>query len=186
VGFFADAASEATRAPRAALVGGFGDQVRRVDAAAAELVLIVPGYGCPTGPVYRAFDGLVAERQRDEMIDRARRGLTGKEKQTGPRETLVESRWRQAVEAGKVEGDTLFNDLAVPAYRVEPRLGQLATALARATRETVHVTGSGSCLFIPSTVGKVERLMERVERLLGAVSGDEFGAGAKVVRTRLV
>jgi 4-diphosphocytidyl-2C-methyl-D-erythritol kinase len=149
-------------------------------------VLIVPGYGCPTGPVYKAFDGLVAERQRDEMIDRARRGLTGKEKQTGPREALVESRWQRAVGTGKVESDKLFNDLAVPAYRVEPRLGLLATAVARATRETAHVTGSGSCLFIPSTVGKVGRLMERVEKLLGTVNGEEFGVGAKAVRARLV
>src|SRR5436305_2022190 len=82
--------------------------------------------------------------------------------------------------AGAVEGDHLFNDVAVAAYRVEPRLGRLVTALSNATRQQAHVTGSGSGVFIPSTPQRIEKLMGRVQRLLA--SGEEF-AGVKAIRT---
>jgi len=186
-GFFADTEAGPEVPAAAALVTGFGDQVQRVESAKSELLLIVPGYGCPTGPVYAAFDGVLKEQLREEMFERARKGIMGgKERQTGPREALVEARWDKAMETGRVDGDKLFNDLAIPAYRVEPRLGQLVSALARATRETPVVTGSGSCVFFPTTIGKIDKLQERVEKLLEAVKGEEFGAGARVLRTRLV
>jgi 4-diphosphocytidyl-2C-methyl-D-erythritol kinase len=184
VGFFVDGDGQVPA--RAALVGGFGDEIRRVEAAKSEVLLIVPAYGCPTGPVYQTFDKVLAERQQEDALERAVRKLTGPEKQWGPKRAMVESRWRRAVETGKVEGERLFNDLAVPAYRVEPRLGQLAIALARATRETACITGSGSCIFFPTTTGKVDKLAERVSKLLEAVAGEEFGAGARLLRTRLV
>jgi 4-diphosphocytidyl-2-C-methyl-D-erythritol kinase len=185
VGFFMDPEASEKTAAGAALIGGFGDEIQRVEAAPAELLLIVPGYGCPTAPVYSAFDEVLAERQREDSLDRARRKLVGPEKQWGPKPAVVESRWQRAAETGRVEADRLFNDLAVPAFRVEPRLGQLVTALARATRETPCVTGSGSCIFFPTTAGKIGKLEERVAKLLEAVQGEEFGAGAKLMRTRL-
>ena len=186
VGFFMDPDAQEQTPPRGALIGGFGDEVRRVEGASSEVLLIVPGYGCPTPPVYKAFDQVLAERQREDSIERAHRKLVGPAKQWGAKMSLVESRWERAVETGKVEGDRLFNDLAVPAFRVEPRLGQLVTALARATRETPCVTGSGSCIFFPATTGKIDKLRERVERLIEAVQGEEFGSGAKTLHTRLI
>ncbi|HYE60875.1 MAG TPA: hypothetical protein VD997_02670 [Phycisphaerales bacterium] len=186
-GFFADADAAEQTPARAALITGFGDQVHRVEGVASELLLIVPAYGCPTQPVYRMFDEVLKEQLRDEMIDRARKGLIGgKERQTSPRESLVEARWQKAAEVGRVDGDKLFNDLAIPAFRIEPRLGQLVTALARATRETPVVTGSGSCVFFPTTAGKIDKLHERAAKLLETAAGEDFAAGARVVRTRLV
>lgn len=181
VAFFADT-DRREDVPRPALVTGLGDQIRRVDPVAGDIVLIIPPYACATGPVYKAFDQILEERRAKEAAERAARGLAGREKQTGPKETLVEARWKRMASPGTLEGDHLFNELALAAYRVEPRLGRLVTALSNATRQQAHVTGSGSCVFIPSTPDRTDRLLERVERLIAA---EEF-AGTKVVRTRLV
>jgi 4-diphosphocytidyl-2C-methyl-D-erythritol kinase len=164
-------------------VGGLGDQIRRVSSVPGEIVLVIPPYTCPTGPVYKAFDEILGERQAQDAAERAARGMTGREKQTGPRESLVESRWKRMAHDGAIRGDHLFNDLAVAAFRVEPRLGRLVTALSNATREQAHVTGSGSCVFIPSTPDRAGRLTERIEKLIA--SSDEF-AGVKAMRSRLL
>jgi 4-diphosphocytidyl-2C-methyl-D-erythritol kinase len=186
-GFFADPVAGTQTPARAALITGFGDQIQRVESAASELLLIIPGYGCPTGPVYKMFDEVLKEQISKEALERARRGIVGgKERQTTPRGSLVEARWAKSLESGRLDADKIFNDLEVPAYRVEPRLGQLSTALARATRETPLVTGSGSCLFFPTTVGKMDKLHDRIMKLLESVRNEEFGAGAKVLRTRLI
>jgi 4-diphosphocytidyl-2-C-methyl-D-erythritol kinase len=182
VAFFADQENR-EGVPRAALVNGLGDQIRRVQSVPGELVLVVPPYICPTGPVYKAFDEILKERQAQDAAERAARGITGREKQTGPRESLVESRWKRMASRESVEGDHLFNDLALAAFRVEPRLGRLVTALSNATREQAHVTGSGSCVFIPSTSERIGRLRERIDKLLSG--SDEF-AGVKVVTSRLL
>jgi 4-diphosphocytidyl-2-C-methyl-D-erythritol kinase len=181
VAFFADR-DRRDDVSRPALVTGLGDQIRRVDPLAGDIVLIIPPYGCATGPVYKAFDQILEERRAKEAAERAARGLTGREKQTGPKESLVEARWKRMASQGQVDGDHLFNDLAQAAYRVEPRLGRLVTALSNATRRQAHVTGSGSCVFIPSAPDRTARLVERVEKLL--MSSEEF-AGTRVVRTRL-
>lgn len=169
--------------PRAALVSGLGDQIRRVQSVPGELLLIIPPYACATGPVYKAYGQLLKERAADDAAERAARHITGREKQTGPKETLVETRWRRMSKEGAIDGDLLFNDLAQAAYRVEPRLGRLVTALSNATRQQAHVTGSGSCLFLPTTADRAARLLERVEKLLA--SSDEF-TGVKALRTRLL
>jgi 4-diphosphocytidyl-2C-methyl-D-erythritol kinase len=183
VGFFADASSATGEVPQAALVNGLGDKIRRVESVPGALLLVIPPYPCPTGPVYKAFDEILKERQAQEAADRAARGITGREKQTGPKESLVESRWSRASKDGQIDGDHLFSDLALAAYRVEPRLGKLVTALSNATRQQAHVTGSGSCVFIPTMPDRAPRLLERVEKLLA--SSEEF-AGTKVLRTRLL
>ncbi len=185
VGFFADESARAAAPPNAAVISGFGELIERTDPAPAHILLIIPSYPCATAAVYKAFDDVLRERQSQDRAERAFRYLTGKDKDYGPRLSLVEARWSRAVERAKVEGDRLFNDLEVPAYRVEPRLGALSKALARATRETPCLTGSGSCLFFPTTVGKIDKLAERVSKLLEAVAGEDFGVGAKMLRTTL-
>ncbi len=60
VAFFLDAES----VPRPALVEGLGDRVRRLAPTPAWVVLVVPGFGCPTGAVYKAFDRLPAREGR--------------------------------------------------------------------------------------------------------------------------
>ena len=186
VGFFADEQAGPDHAARPAIVAGFGEEVRRVDAADSALVLVIPGYACPTGPVYAAFDEHLKELQRAESLERARRGLTGPERQLGPRIGMVESRWDRAMKAGQVDGDRLFNDLAIPAFRVEPRLGELVTTLSRATHQRARVTGSGSCIFMPERPSRAAKLLERVQRVLSEVSEEEYGRGATALLTRLV
>ncbi len=54
----------------------------------SELVLVIPPYSCPTGPVYKAFDEILVERRALEASERAVKGNTGREKQTGPKDSL--------------------------------------------------------------------------------------------------
>lgn len=42
--------------PRSAIVGGFGDQIERQLPWDADLLLIIPPFGCPTREVYLAYD----------------------------------------------------------------------------------------------------------------------------------
>ncbi len=124
--FFLDDAD--VPAPRPAFVSGVGDRVERTaDIAgaggdAATLLLVLPGFGCATPGVYRAFDEL------------------------GPGEFRAE-RVRELAERGLLDSPELFNDLARPAEIFEPRLGVLRGELEEALGATVHVTGSGAGLF---------------------------------------
>lgn len=123
VAYFLDDAAT----PRAAIVEGFGDRIERLSPAGrkAWLTMIFPGFGCNTGAVYRAFDeGVGAEHalRGDEVREMAR--------------------------AGEIVSEALFNDLAVAAMTVQPALGDLRAAAARASDAPAHVTGSGSGLFV--------------------------------------
>jgi 4-diphosphocytidyl-2-C-methyl-D-erythritol kinase len=142
IAFFIDDDTECSEPSRPAIVTGLGDVIERVRPVSAgeRLLLIFPPFGCPTGPVYRAFDAICAEkapwmfRESDvrALVDRAARG-----------ETL-----------GRLP---LFNDLARPACVVEP---QLATALEalRGAGWNVHVTGSGSTMFVPCGKGEAPNI----------------------------
>lgn len=156
-------------APRPAFVEGLGEHIERAPARSAKLVLVVPEFGCATGPVYRAFDELIAEHDRSrltawqvERFARERDGIAAGTPPTPHRVRPELVRERAGKMATHVESRLLFNDLAKAAYKVEPRLGNLVTGLQRATRESAHVTGSGSCVFlIDDATGKT---MERVQR----------------------
>jgi len=113
--------------PRPAVVTGVGDEVERTAAVSAALTLFVPGFGCATGAVYRAFDGLVAAGSGTGSV----------------RTEAV----RRAAAAGRVDEALLFNDLAAAAEVVTPELGRVRSALAAARGGPVHVSGSGSTLF---------------------------------------
>ncbi|MEO1279114.1 MAG: hypothetical protein AAFV77_09175 [Planctomycetota bacterium] len=109
--------------PRPAIVSGFGDAIDRLaaPAEAEPVTLAFPPFGCATGEVYAAFDGL----------------------EPGPlREAEVRSMAMQAPRVADV-----FNDLAPAAEMVRPKLTEIRTALNKAWASPVHVTGSGSTLF---------------------------------------
>lgn len=113
-------------APGPALVEGVGERLERLAPAAGDLLLLLPLFGCPTGDVYRAFDaGLSRDhRLRDDEVRRLMAQLSPADAE-------------------------LFNDLALSAERVAPELGELRRRVSEAIAgRPVHVTGSGSTLFI--------------------------------------
>lgn len=148
VGFFIDADDP----PGAAIVGGFGERVERVERTPGEIALLVPGFGCATGAVYRSFDACGATAL-DEGAVRSAHG---------------------AARAGSASWELLFNDLAVAAERVEPRLARARAECAEILNRRVHITGSGSTMF---TLGRVD------EGLSGRLMDE---AGIRVVNTRLI
>lgn len=110
-----------------ALVEGTGERLTRVAMPLVHLVLVFPGVACPTGPVYQAFDRLRPNARLDAPRVRA----------------LVD-----ASESGWLRADMPFNDLAVAALEVAPALGELRARLEAIAQSPVHVSGSGSTLFI--------------------------------------
>ena len=107
-----------------AIVSGLGERIERLPAPdALDAVLVFPETTCLTGPVYRCFD----ERRPDARVDEAR-----------VRELAV----------SPLTPHGPFNDLADPACHLHPELGSLRTALADAVGTTIHVSGSGSTLFL--------------------------------------
>lgn len=109
-----------------AMVSGFGETVTPVTMRKRiQMVLIFPPFGCATGRVYRQFDTLVEPTKR---ADAARAAAPTKQQRVLP--------------------DAPFNDLTDAACRVQPRLGELIDKLRMALDMPVHVTGTGSALFI--------------------------------------
>jgi 4-diphosphocytidyl-2-C-methyl-D-erythritol kinase len=91
------------------------------------LVLVFPGFDCPTGAVYQAFDRL------------------GVAAGGGPRPDVA--RVRALTAATPLPPDGPFNDLTEPACRVRPELAALLRKLGAMLHRPVHVTGSGSTVF---------------------------------------
>jgi 4-diphosphocytidyl-2-C-methyl-D-erythritol kinase len=126
VPFFIDD-GEAMAPPRSAIVTGLGETIDRVPTRKATVCLFVPPFGCPTGPVYRAFDALAGRDPRKDAQARRVRDLASSD--------------------APLESRPLFNDLAEAAEAVAPELSGLRRRLAEAVGASVHVTGSGSCCF---------------------------------------
>lgn len=118
------------RAPRAAIVSGFGERIERIDPIDSEITLIAPPFGCATGEVYRAFDAL-----EHSPID----------------ERDVRDR------AGRADPEGWTNDLEAPACVVEPRLRELLDTI-REVHPEVMVTGSGSTIVVPGSSPGIEEL----------------------------
>jgi len=148
-----------------AVVSGVGDELETVPAVSADLVLILPGFGCPTGRVYHAFD----ERFDDP----------GEGSGAGSEHVFREDEVRSLARSGGVRQEELFNDLAVAADRVEPRVGALRGEVERLIGLTPHVTGSGSAMFVVCEGGVVEA--ELLAEQLGKVL-----EGCVVVSAKLV
>jgi 4-diphosphocytidyl-2-C-methyl-D-erythritol kinase len=144
IAFFIDDQPGPAAPARPAIVEGFGDRLRRVEPAPAEVVLFFPRFGCPTREVYRAFDAL----------------------SPGPlRDAEVAALHARAAREGKVDSAALFNDLARAAEAVAPALAQIRRALSSAANCPVHVTGSGSTLFaIADDAGDAQRIVRACGR----------------------
>ena len=106
-----------------AIVEGLGERLVVAPSHRTHLVLVFPDAQCPTGAVYRAFDALVA----GACVDHAR--------------------VRELAERG-AGADSPFNDLALAACHVSPRLAEVRADVEALARQTVHVSGSGSTLFL--------------------------------------
>lgn len=106
-----------------AVVEGLGERLARAAEHRTHMVLVFPDAQCPTGAVYRAFDALRADARVDapRVRDLAERGASA---------------------------DTPFNDLALAACHVAPRLAEVRAEVEQFARQPVHVSGSGSTLFL--------------------------------------
>jgi len=129
-----------------AVVTGLGEQVEPAHTAGPiHLVLIFPGCSCATGPVYRMFDRLRPE--------------------AGPPDRVTV---RHLAMHWPILGDEAFNDLAEAACQVEPQLAAARDAVRESVDEPVHVTGSGSTLFViaestPHAHDLAHRITERTD-----------------------
>ncbi len=110
--------------PPACRMRGRGEVIGPAAISPFHAVLVLPPCQCATPLVYRAFD----EQPQDMLPQLDASVLAGPVR-----------RWR----------GLLCNQLAGPARAVSPELGTLWDELAAAARLPVHLTGSGSALFIP-------------------------------------
>jgi 4-diphosphocytidyl-2-C-methyl-D-erythritol kinase len=154
--------------PRQAIVESFGEKIDRVEGVTGRALLVVTSLSCATGPVYQAFDKLLAA----ELAERAR-DAKGRQPSTDPKVDMIRQRQAKALTQG-VREELFFNDLAKPAFSIEPRLGALATALASMTRLSAHVTGSGSAIFLWPEGSR-----------LAPKDGGELGSGAASDKARV-
>lgn len=160
VPFFID---EEREIARPALVMHMGERIERLEPVHAEVVLIVPPFGCATPAVYRAFDEL-----------RAAAGATGGVGGVGVREAEVRAIAMHHV----LDPGVLFNDLERAACTIAPELGRLKAHAALASGLPVHLTGSGSAMFIVCPP-------ERARALATRLAEDPMLAGCALVATHL-
>jgi 4-diphosphocytidyl-2-C-methyl-D-erythritol kinase len=108
-----------------AIVEGRGERIAPLaPTAPLHLVLVLPKLSCATGAVYQQFD------------------------KHAPTAEVDAQRVMQLAVARPVRSDPLFNDLADAACAVEPALTELRSGLGDALQQPVHVSGSGSTLFL--------------------------------------
>ena len=128
-----------------AIVTGFGDELTPAPRKGTlDLVLILPPFGCPTGPVYKAFDELHGFTPSEEQV---------KPVELGPVKSLTS--------AITIPQNGPFNDLAEPACIVQPELGQVKSKLEAALSLPVHITGSGSTLFVIAPTALTAKVLAR-------------------------
>ncbi|MEE2908051.1 MAG: 4-(cytidine 5'-diphospho)-2-C-methyl-D-erythritol kinase [Planctomycetota bacterium] len=105
------------------IVEGTGERIEHMEAMPhLEAVLVLSGLACDTGQVYGGLDA------------------------AGP--TAVDAGAVRALASDEIDGDRLFNDLATPALIVAPDLKQHRETIAALVQAPVHVSGSGSTLFV--------------------------------------
>ena len=108
-----------------AIVEGLGERLEHHDHLPdVHAVLAFPAAACPTGAIYGKFDAM------------------------RPDAALQASRVRALAATAPLAHDAPFNDLAAPAIAVEPVLEDEIAEIEAATGRTVHVSGSGSTLFV--------------------------------------
>ena len=110
---------------RSAIVSGVGEKLEPAPLKRQlHLTLITPALHCNTAAVYRTFDTVSPGAKVDDA------GV------------------RLLIDESAPPTERLFNDLAEPAMRVEPRLRELRARITQGLRQPVHVTGSGAAMFI--------------------------------------
>ena len=115
----------------AAVVGGLGERIEPTPIPDdLHAVLVFPEKFCATGPVYRRLDEM---RPEAPVADDTIRELA----------------------AGPVATETLFNDLTSPALDLHPEVATDRERIAEIAEAPVHLSGSGSTLFVP-TAGDFE------------------------------
>lgn len=130
----------------AALVEGVGDSVERTPDVRGDLVLVLPEFGCPTGPVYKTFDAMNPGELRYEPV-------------------------RAMAHSGTIMAGALFNDLFEPAKRVAPGLTEIIERVGAITGKLVHMSGSGSTLFVVADgAEEAEEMARRVGAEVRAVA----------------
>jgi 4-diphosphocytidyl-2-C-methyl-D-erythritol kinase len=108
-----------------AIVEGLGERLEHHERLPdVHAVLAFPAAACPTGPVYGKFDLL------------------------RPDASLQAARVRALASAATLAHDAPFNDLAEPAIAVTPSLADEIAEIAGLSGRRVHVSGSGSTLFV--------------------------------------
>lgn len=138
-----------------AIVSGLGERIEPAPLRRPlHVVLVFPPFACPTGAVYRAHDAIVAPATAPD-VDRV----------------------RALAAAATVAPDGPFNDLAQAAAVVQPQLGALRCRLAAELAAPVHVSGSGSTLFLLAAGDAEARAL--AERAAAA-------SGLPVVATRTI
>ncbi len=136
-----------------AIVTGRGEFVDPVPLGGTiHLVLMTPRFACATGAVYRSFDEVSADAEVDE------------------------SRVREVADQWPLPDEAPFNDLAGPACRVAAPLDELRRQVHRAVGRPVHITGSGSGMFI--VVGDADEA-----RQIAGLLEHECHLPARAVRT---
>ncbi len=109
-----------------AMVSGVGETLEYHEQVPEfHAVLVLPAFSCSTGAVYKAFDEGEQGTFKADVVAGAI--------SSPPDPTLF------------------FNDLAEPATRVAPPLGELMAQVQTIAELPVHVSGSGSTLFVPCT-----------------------------------
>jgi 4-diphosphocytidyl-2-C-methyl-D-erythritol kinase len=156
-----------------ALVDGLGELVAPLPAPREPIVLIVSSLACATREVYRTFDELRTLRRAE---------LAGEGKvprpYDAPRRETVHRRSQEMSAARALNERKLVNDLELAALRTQPALGPLKTALGKATRRLVHITGSGSAMFIVPERGKAPWTLERARTVCASDVGTSVHAKA--------
>ena len=116
----------ALRGEPSALVEGFGERITpHALPTPLHLVLALPAVHCPTGPVYQQFDRML-EKERQPDLQRV----------------------LDLMASDPVPQNGPFNDLAQPALAVAPQLGTMVQHLRTQGGLPMHVSGSGSTLFM--------------------------------------
>ena len=130
-----------------AIVEGIGDEVHEATAPGGAIVLIVPEVTCSTADVYREFDCL-------------------------PTPALDAQRIIELTQRKSIDPEALFNDLSQPALRVAPELAEIRKLAATISGECVHITGSGSAMFIlcPGGMAQAQPIADRLSGQLGGCS----------------
>ena len=107
------------------------------------LVLLFPPTSCSTADVYQAFDRLTPDTNPPDI-----------------------NRVRTLTRINPLPHDGPFNDLTDAAIEVHPDLGKIRCELANTLGHPVHLTGSGSALFVvTSNADACDQLAQTAERL---------------------